>query len=194
MISMFANASQTAVSWRRAAPHTSSRSGAGGNESSVASAESAVIDLKRSLRAYHGLLRIIHTQGGLRGRGVPHQSPRQLTKARQLPELRAAYLPSIVPYGRHPSRAAYVPSPLLLASARSQRHRRCESGPLRLPIAFVVAALLAPGPPPEANTQDREDASSINGEKLPATTTVVPGTASLPPVARSPRLHVYHMP
>jgi hypothetical protein len=52
MMSMFASASQTAVSWCCAAPHTSSSKGAGGNESSVASAERAVIDLKRSLRAY----------------------------------------------------------------------------------------------------------------------------------------------
>jgi hypothetical protein len=55
IISMFASASQTAVSWRCAAPHTSSSRGAGGNESSVASAESAVIDLKRSLSAYRYL-------------------------------------------------------------------------------------------------------------------------------------------
>jgi hypothetical protein len=52
MMSIFASASQTAVSWRWAALHTSSSSGAGGNEINVASAESAVIDLKRSLRAY----------------------------------------------------------------------------------------------------------------------------------------------
>jgi len=55
IISMFASASQTAVSWRCAAPHTSSSRGAGGNDSSVASAESAVIDLKRSLSAYRYL-------------------------------------------------------------------------------------------------------------------------------------------
>jgi hypothetical protein len=53
MMSMFASASQTAVSWRRAAPHTSSSRGAGGNEIKVASAERAVTDLKRSLSAYH---------------------------------------------------------------------------------------------------------------------------------------------
>lgn len=53
MMSMFASASQTAVSWRWAARHTSSSKGAGGNESTVASAESAVIDLKRSLSAYY---------------------------------------------------------------------------------------------------------------------------------------------
>jgi hypothetical protein len=36
---MFASASQTAVSWRCVAPHTGSSKGAGGNESSVVSAE-----------------------------------------------------------------------------------------------------------------------------------------------------------
>ena len=53
IMSMFASASQTAVSWRWAAPHTSSSKGDGGNESSVASTDRAVIDLKRSLRAYN---------------------------------------------------------------------------------------------------------------------------------------------
>lgn len=53
MMSIFASASQTAVSWRCAALHTSSSKGAGGNESRVASVERDVIDLKRSLRAYY---------------------------------------------------------------------------------------------------------------------------------------------
>jgi len=59
IMSIFASASQTAVSWCCTAPHTSSSKGAGGNESNVASAERAVIDLKRSLRAYyvsHGIM------------------------------------------------------------------------------------------------------------------------------------------
>lgn len=53
IMSMFASASQTAVSWRCAAPHTSSSKGDGGKEISVASQERAVMDLKRSLRAYY---------------------------------------------------------------------------------------------------------------------------------------------
>ena len=52
MMSIFASASQTAVSWRCAARHTSCSSGPGGSEMSVASGESAVIDLNRSLSAY----------------------------------------------------------------------------------------------------------------------------------------------
>jgi hypothetical protein len=52
IMSIFASASQTPVSWRCAARHTSSSSGPGGSEMSVASAASAVIDLKRSLSAY----------------------------------------------------------------------------------------------------------------------------------------------
>lgn len=46
MMSVFASASQTAMSWHCAARHTSSRRRASGSEMSVASAESVVIDLK----------------------------------------------------------------------------------------------------------------------------------------------------
>ena len=51
IMSIFASASQTPVRWRCAARHTSSSSGPGGNDMSVASAASAVIDLNRSLSA-----------------------------------------------------------------------------------------------------------------------------------------------